>query len=192
MGPTSDLGPVDPQFQNPSGPGLYSAKDLIAAVEAAERAVTNNPDTYALHASLLADVNALMVQQARSAMDRTGDLVREAGEPPRPRPKGSDEDREGDQEDTHRPTDEPRRGLRRFGRSSRRATRDRSQPRQRPVETDLAALDQVLRARAPHLRRTSCLANTWRIGHARGHAPRATPDFISGARGVWVQDICLR
>ena len=78
MGPTSDLGPVDPQFQNPSGPGLYSAKDLIAAVEAAERAVTNNPDTYALHASLLADVNALMVQQARSAMDRTGDLVREA------------------------------------------------------------------------------------------------------------------
>lgn len=62
MGPTSDLGPVDPQFQNPSGPGLYSAKDLIAAVEAAERAVTNNPDTYALHASLLADVNALMVR----------------------------------------------------------------------------------------------------------------------------------
>jgi len=34
MGPTSDLGPVDPQFPfpNPSGRGLYSAKDLIAAV----------------------------------------------------------------------------------------------------------------------------------------------------------------
>ena len=78
MGPTSDLGPVDPQFQNPTGPGLYSAKDLIAAVEAAEKAVTNNPDTYALHASLLADVNALMVQQARSALNRTEDLVREA------------------------------------------------------------------------------------------------------------------
>jgi hypothetical protein len=78
MGPTSDLGPVDPQFQNPGGPGLYSAKDLIAAVEAAENAVTNNPDTYALHASLLADVSALMVQQARSALGRTDDLVREA------------------------------------------------------------------------------------------------------------------
>lgn len=78
MGPTSDLGPVDPQFQNPTGPGLYSAKDLIAAVEAAEKAVTNNPDTYALHASLLADVNALMVQQARSALGRTEDLVKEA------------------------------------------------------------------------------------------------------------------
>jgi hypothetical protein len=78
MGPTSDLGPVDPQFPNPSGPGLYSAKDLIAAVEAAEKAVTEKPDTYALHASLLADVSALMVQQARSALGRTDDLVREA------------------------------------------------------------------------------------------------------------------
>jgi hypothetical protein len=78
MGSTSDLGPVDPQFQNPSGPGLYSAKDLLAAVAAAETAVTEKPDTYALHASLLADVTALMVQQARSALGRTEDLVREA------------------------------------------------------------------------------------------------------------------
>ena len=78
MGPTSDLGPVDPQFPSPKGRDLYSAKDLIAAVEAAEKAVTDNPDTYALHASLLADVTALMVLKARSALGRTGDLVREA------------------------------------------------------------------------------------------------------------------
>ena len=78
MGPTSDLGPVDPQFRDPTRPGLYSAKDLIAAVEAAETAIAGNPDTYALHASLLADVTAIMVQQARSALERTDDLVREA------------------------------------------------------------------------------------------------------------------
>lgn len=78
MGPTSDLGPVDPQFQSPSGPGLYSAKDLIAAVENADEAIAANPDSYPLHVSLLADVTAVMVQQARSALERTDDLVREA------------------------------------------------------------------------------------------------------------------
>ncbi len=78
MGPTSDLGPVDPQFQHPTNPGLYSAKDLIAAVEAADKAIAANPDSYPLHASLLADVTAIMVQQARSALERTDDLVREA------------------------------------------------------------------------------------------------------------------
>jgi hypothetical protein len=78
MGPTSDLGPVDPQFQSPTAQGLYSAKDLIAAVEAAERAIAANPESYPLHVSLLAEVTAVMVQQARSALDRSGDLVKEA------------------------------------------------------------------------------------------------------------------
>lgn len=76
MGPTSDLGPVDPQFQ--LGETLVAAKDIIAAVEAAERSVQEHPETYTLHASLLADVTALMVQQARSALERSGDLVEEA------------------------------------------------------------------------------------------------------------------
>jgi hypothetical protein len=78
MGPTSDLGPVDPQFQSPSGGGLYSAKDLIAAVENADAAIAASPESYPLHVSLLADVTAVMVQQARSALGRTDDLVREA------------------------------------------------------------------------------------------------------------------
>lgn len=78
MGPTSDLGPVDPQFPQPNGRGLYAAKDLIAAVDHAEQAIANNPDSYPLHAALLADVTAVMVQQARSALGRTEDLVREA------------------------------------------------------------------------------------------------------------------
>jgi hypothetical protein len=78
MGPTSDLGPVDPQFESPEGGSLYSAKDLIAAVESAESALAENPDSYPVHVSLLADVTAVMVQQARSALERSGDLVKEA------------------------------------------------------------------------------------------------------------------
>jgi hypothetical protein len=81
MGPTSDLGPVDPQFpvgSGPQGSGLVSAKDMIAAVDSAEAAVAAKPDTYPLHAALLSDVTALQVQQARSALARTGDLVIEA------------------------------------------------------------------------------------------------------------------
>jgi Serine dehydrogenase proteinase len=76
MGPTSDLGPVDPQF--PTENGLYSAKDLIAAVEHAEQALATNPESYPLQVSLLADFSAVMVQQARSALGRSEDLVREA------------------------------------------------------------------------------------------------------------------
>lgn len=77
MGPTSDLGPVDPQFF--LGPGnLVSAKDLLAAVEHAESAVAQNPESYPIHASLLSDVTEIMLQQARSALDRTSDLVTEA------------------------------------------------------------------------------------------------------------------
>lgn len=80
MGPTSDLGPVDPQF--PIGEGdqqtLVAAKDIIAAVDNAQKAVAADPNTYPLHASLLSDVSALKVQQARSALARTGDLVEEA------------------------------------------------------------------------------------------------------------------
>jgi hypothetical protein len=78
MGPASDLGPVDPQFMQPDRRGLYSAKDLIAAVKSAEKAVTEHPDTYPLHAAMLADVTAVMLQQARSALARSDDLMREA------------------------------------------------------------------------------------------------------------------
>lgn len=77
MGPTSDLGPVDPQFQLSNG-SLAAARAIIAAVEEAEIRIEKNPTTYPLHASLLADITALMVQQSRDAMDRSGDLIREA------------------------------------------------------------------------------------------------------------------
>ncbi|MGH7641640.1 MAG: SDH family Clp fold serine proteinase [Candidatus Dormibacteria bacterium] len=79
MGPSSDLGPVDPQLvTNPKTQELISAKDLIAAVEEALASVQRSPDTYPLQASLLSNLNAIMVQQARSALARTEDLVIDA------------------------------------------------------------------------------------------------------------------
>ena len=77
MGPTSDLGPVDPQFQLPDG-SLVSAKAIIAAVQEASKEVQEAPDTYPIHASLLSDVTALMLQQARAALARSDDLLEEA------------------------------------------------------------------------------------------------------------------
>jgi hypothetical protein len=77
MGPTSDLGPVDPQFQMPDG-SLVSAKEVISAVDSAAAAVQDAPHTYPIYASLLSDVTALMVERAKSALQRSDDLIREA------------------------------------------------------------------------------------------------------------------
>ncbi len=77
MGPTSDLGPVDPQFILADG-DLGAAKAIIAAVEDAEKRIQANPQTYPLHAALLADISAMTVQQARDALARTSDQVKEA------------------------------------------------------------------------------------------------------------------
>lgn len=73
MGPGSDLGPVDPQFQ--LGNGLVGAKEIIGAVESAEERIKQTPDAFPLYASLLSDVSGLMVEQARSALERSRDLV---------------------------------------------------------------------------------------------------------------------
>ena len=77
MGPTSDLGPVDPQFILADGK-LGAAKAIIAAVEDAEKRIQANPETFPLHSVLLADISAMMVQQARDALARTSDQVKEA------------------------------------------------------------------------------------------------------------------
>ena len=76
MAPASDLGPVDPQFR--IGSELVAAKDIIATVDHATAQVQAAPSTYPIHASLLGDLTAIMVQQARSAMNRSQDLLTEA------------------------------------------------------------------------------------------------------------------
>ena len=70
MGPTSDLGPVDPQFLLADG-SLGAARAIIAAVEGAETRIQANPHTYPLHAALLTDVS-------RDALARTTDQMAEA------------------------------------------------------------------------------------------------------------------
>ncbi|MGW0890462.1 SDH family Clp fold serine proteinase [Saccharopolyspora sp. NPDC002578] len=75
MGPTSDLGPIDPQI-NVAKRGFVSAKDLIAAVDRALDDVAKRPDTYPLHTALLGGIDAPAVEGARSALDRTAQLAR--------------------------------------------------------------------------------------------------------------------
>ena len=58
LGPTSDLGPVDPQFQLPNGQ-LAAARAIIAAVDEAEIRIQKNPETYALHARRCSVTSAL-------------------------------------------------------------------------------------------------------------------------------------
>ena len=77
MGPTSDLGPIDPQLMLPDN-SIVAARAIIDAVEEAERRIQQNPATYPLHVSLLESVTALTVQQARDELDRTDDLLRAA------------------------------------------------------------------------------------------------------------------
>ncbi len=80
MGPTSDLGPVDPQLilSRDGSPHWVAAKDLIAAVNDGLTKVQEKPQAVALLASLLSDVTYLMYQQAQSAIARTDDLVKQA------------------------------------------------------------------------------------------------------------------
>lgn len=75
MGTTSDLGPIDPQFILREGGRLVPGKDIIAAVDRAVKGVAEAPETYPIHATLLADVTAIMAERARAELARTDDLL---------------------------------------------------------------------------------------------------------------------
>ncbi|MFT9321653.1 hypothetical protein [Bifidobacterium aquikefiri] len=71
------MGPIDPQMI--LGPNsMVSAKEIVAAVDEAEKRVNANQGSFALFSSLLSDVNMLMVEQARSALSRSESLMRES------------------------------------------------------------------------------------------------------------------
>ncbi len=76
MTAASDLGPVDPQF--PINGRLVGAKEIEQAVADAEARIAAVPDSYPMYAGLLSDINMLMVEQARAAMDRSYTLIDEA------------------------------------------------------------------------------------------------------------------
>lgn len=77
LGPTSDLGPIDPQMQIGSQ-RWFAAKAITNAVEQAEKAVSDDRDLTPLWASLLAEVTALDFQAAKAELDRTASMVRQA------------------------------------------------------------------------------------------------------------------
>ena len=76
MGPASDLGPIDPQFFIRGE--WVAAKDIIAAVDDAAEKVRESQESYPIYATLLSDITALMLQKARSALERTSDQLEEA------------------------------------------------------------------------------------------------------------------
>ncbi len=79
MGPTSDLGPIDPQvFVGERG--YVSAKEIIAAVEGALADVLDRPSTHPLHAALLGNggVDATVYEFAKLALGGTTDVARQA------------------------------------------------------------------------------------------------------------------
>lgn len=76
MGPSSDLGPIDPQLR--VNKKLISARQIEAAIQSAEERIQSSPATYPLYSSLLADVDMLLVESARSATNRSYDVLLEA------------------------------------------------------------------------------------------------------------------
>ncbi|MGQ0775166.1 MAG: hypothetical protein ACT4NY_12225 [Pseudonocardiales bacterium] len=87
MGPTSDLGQIDPQILL-TDRGFVSARDLIEAVSSALGDVATRPETYPVHAAMLAGIDSTAVQRARSALDGMDELVEQAigSNPDRSRP----------------------------------------------------------------------------------------------------------
>ena len=76
LGPASDLGPVDPQIE--LGGRWCAAKDIVAAVAEAQKAVADNRSLTPLWASLLEEVSAVDVQAAKAELQRTDPLIRQA------------------------------------------------------------------------------------------------------------------
>ena len=79
MGPTSDLGPIDPQLIVTGKRPIYvPARDIIAAVKAAEKRIKANPAIFPLYASLFEDISVVHLAAARSAVARVDDQLTEA------------------------------------------------------------------------------------------------------------------
>jgi hypothetical protein len=78
MGPSSDLGPVDPQLRHPATGQVVPAKDLVEAWDGALITIDERPATLDFLAVMFAGFNAPMVQEARSVLDHTSKLVEAA------------------------------------------------------------------------------------------------------------------
>lgn len=77
MGPTSDLGPVDPQIWLKHY-GRMPAKAVVAAFQHAEREATGNDEAALFYALTLANRSAVDAQQGRDALAHTSVQLKQA------------------------------------------------------------------------------------------------------------------
>src|SRR6185312_469162 len=77
MGPTSDLGPIDPQLYLDER-GFVSAKDVLQAHGRALALLAENPNAAPLVDTMIAGIDAITVETAQSALDRIEDIARQA------------------------------------------------------------------------------------------------------------------
>ena len=77
MSSTSALGPIDPQIPMLRRKEYVPAKGILEIVDHLDKRVKNNPQAFELYVSLLADIDALVYQNAKDAIERTAELVPE-------------------------------------------------------------------------------------------------------------------
>lgn len=86
MSDTSALGPVDPQVFLQARQGFFPAKDILKIVDDLDQRTKDNPHAFELYSALLADIDAVVYQTAKAAIERTGELVPEVLRLRRPPP----------------------------------------------------------------------------------------------------------
>ena len=86
MSDTSALGPVDPQVYLPARKNFYPAKNIVKIVDDLDHRTKENPHAFELYSALLADVDAILYQTAKDAIERTEELVPEVLRLRRPPP----------------------------------------------------------------------------------------------------------
>ena len=75
MSASSDLGPVDPQIYIPARGRLMPAKRIVEIVDDLESRLQKHPEARSLYGALLADIDAVVWQQARASIDHIPKLV---------------------------------------------------------------------------------------------------------------------
>ena len=77
MSSTSALGPIDPQVRLPVRNSYVPAKGILEIVNDLDKRTKENPQAFELYASLLADIDAVIYQFAKSAIQRTTEFIPE-------------------------------------------------------------------------------------------------------------------
>lgn len=77
MSDTSSLGPVDPQILLPTRDDYFPAKEILRVVDNLDERIKTNPEAGMMYVTLLAEIDGLIYEAAKSALERTEELVPE-------------------------------------------------------------------------------------------------------------------